>query len=39
LMMDDYLITNPEGEPLRRPVTRVDLAQQREWEGPVPPDG
>jgi hypothetical protein len=39
LMMDDYLITNPEGEPLRRPVTRADLAQQKEWEGPVPPPG
>jgi hypothetical protein len=38
LMMDDYVITNLEGEPLRRPVTRVDLAQQKEWDGPVPPD-
>ena len=38
LMMDDYVITNPDGEPLRRSVTRVDLAQQREWDGPVPPD-
>jgi hypothetical protein len=38
LMMDDYVITDSEGEPLRRPVTRVDLAQQKKWEGPVPPD-
>lgn len=38
LMMDDYIITNPDGEPLRRPVTRTDLAQQKEWRGPVPPD-
>jgi len=38
LMMDDREITNPDGEPLRRPVTRVDLAQQKEWGGPVPPD-
>ena len=38
LMMDDYLITNTDGEPLRRPVTRFDLAQQKEWDGPVPPD-
>jgi len=38
LMMDDHVITNPEGEPLRRPATRIDLAQQKEWNGPVPPD-
>jgi hypothetical protein len=38
LMMDDYLITMDDGEPLRRSVTRVDLVQQKEWEGPVPPD-
>ena len=38
LMMDDYYITDREGEPLRREVTRSDLAQQREWGGPVPPD-
>lgn len=38
LMMDDYMITDSEGEPLRRGVTRPDLVQQREWGGPVPPD-
>jgi hypothetical protein len=38
LYMDDYLVTKPDGEPLRRPVTRYDLVQQREWNGPVPPD-
>ena len=37
LMMDDQTITLPGGEPLRREVTRSDLAQQREWGGPVPP--
>ena len=35
-MMDDLAITR-DGEPLRRPVTRRDLAQQRDWGGPVPP--
>jgi len=38
LMMDDYLITTQDGDPLRRGVTRSDLIQQREWGGPVPPD-
>jgi hypothetical protein len=38
LMMDDYMITDSEGEPLRRGVKRPDLAQQKEWGGPVPPD-
>jgi len=38
LMMDDYLITKPDGEPLRRQVSRTDLVRQREWNGPVPPD-
>jgi hypothetical protein len=38
LMMDDYLITTEAGEPLRRRVDRSDLALQREWRGPVPPD-
>jgi hypothetical protein len=38
LMMDDYITTDRDGDPLRRSVTRSDLAQQREWEGPVPPD-
>lgn len=38
LMMDDYFITDQHGDPLRREVTRSDLAQQREWRGPVPPD-
>lgn len=37
LMMDDYYITGPDGEPLRREVARSDLARQREWGGPVPP--
>ena len=39
LMMDDLVITTMDGDPLRRPVTRSDLAQQKEWRGPVPPDG
>lgn len=39
LMMDDYTIVKPDGEPLRRGVTSSDLAQQKEWGGPVPPDG
>lgn len=38
LMMDDYMITTDDGDPLRRGVTRPDLAQQKEWGGPVPPD-
>lgn len=38
LMMDDHYITDQEGDPLRRGVTRSDLAQQKEWRGPVPPD-
>jgi hypothetical protein len=38
LMMDDYVVTNHEGEPLRRPVSRYDLVQQKKWDGPVPPD-
>jgi len=37
LMMDDWLIVR-DGEPLRRRATRADLGQQREWDGPVPPD-
>ena len=37
LMMDDHSITKPDGEPLRRQVTRADLFQQKEWGGPVPP--
>ena len=39
LMMDDHLITGPDGEPLRRAVAPSDFVQQREWDGPVPPDG
>lgn len=39
LMMDDYTITTDDGEPLRRGVTKGDLVQQRQWGGPVPPDG
>jgi hypothetical protein len=39
LMMDDYVITTDDGEPLRRAVTKGDLVQQRMWGGPVPPDG
>jgi hypothetical protein len=38
LMMDDYLITTEDGEPLRRAVTPSDLVQQKAWDGPVPPD-
>jgi hypothetical protein len=38
LMMDDHMIMMDDGDPLRRPVTRSDLAQQKEWRGPVPPD-
>jgi len=37
LMMDDYLITKPDGEPLRRGVSGPDFVQQRAWGGPVPP--
>lgn len=37
LMMDDYVITTLNGEPLRRRATRQDIGQQRQWEGPVPP--
>jgi hypothetical protein len=39
LMMADHVITTPDGEPLRRPVARSDFIRQREWNGPVPPDG
>lgn len=40
LMMDDLVITRPAtGEPLRRKVTKQDLAQQRVWGGPRPPPG
>lgn len=43
LMMDDYEIREVEtGEPLRREVTRTDLARQREAGGPLwkePPPG
>lgn len=38
LKMDDYLITNSDGEPLRRGVVAADFAQQKQWRGPVPPD-
>lgn len=38
LLMDDYVITDRNGEPLRRGVTGSDFIQQREWNGPVPPD-
>jgi hypothetical protein len=38
LMMDDYVITAHDGEPLRRAVTKGDLVQQKKWDGPVPPD-
>jgi hypothetical protein len=37
LMMNDWNIVE-DGDPLRRGVTRTDLAQQREWGGAVPPD-
>jgi hypothetical protein len=38
LRMDDYAITDQDGEPLRRAVTSTDFAQQQAWQGPVPPD-
>jgi hypothetical protein len=39
LLMDDYVITPVDGSgPLRRGVTPSDFVQQREWDGPVPPD-
>jgi len=39
LLMDDYTISpiSKDG-PLTRPVAPVDFAQQRQWNGPVPPD-
>ena len=38
LMMDDYTTVAPDrDEPLRRAVTRTDMAIQREWGGFVPP--
>lgn len=37
LMMDDYVIIDRNGEPLRRGVTASDFAQQKHWGGPVPP--
>jgi len=38
LLMDDYEITTPEGEPLRREVVSSDFVRQKRWNGPVPPD-
>jgi hypothetical protein len=38
LLMDDWLMVDDDGEPLRRGVTKTDLVQQKEWGGPVPPD-
>lgn len=38
LKMDDWQIVTSDGDPLRRPVTKVDFAQQKDWGGPVPPD-
>jgi hypothetical protein len=38
LVMDDLNFTDADGNPLRRGVTRSDFAQQREWDGPVPPE-
>jgi len=37
LMMDDMTITVPDSNPLRRAVTRGDLAAQKEWGDVVPP--
>lgn len=37
LMMDDWTVVFTNGEPWRREVDPVDLAQQKEWGGPVPP--
>lgn len=39
LMMDDWtIIRDATDEPLRRPVTKTDLMQQKMWGGVVPPD-
>jgi hypothetical protein len=38
LKLEDYEITNTEGEPLTRGVVAADFKRQREWGGPVPPD-
>lgn len=38
LMMDDHVITDSAGEPLRRGVVAADFGQQKDWGGPVPPD-
>lgn len=38
LMMDDYVITTEDGEPLRRRATRQDIGLQKQWQSPVPPD-
>jgi len=39
LLMDDYEITRKDGEPLTRGVVDADFVRQRQWDGPVPPDG
>jgi hypothetical protein len=39
LLMDDYATEPVDGDgPLRRGVASEDFVQQREWDGPVPPD-
>jgi len=37
LMVDDYQITDPNGNPLRRGISKSDFTRQREWGGPQPP--
>jgi hypothetical protein len=37
LLMEDYTLTSPEGQPLTRGVVDADFVQQRQWGGPIPP--
>jgi hypothetical protein len=37
LLIDDYEITGPDGEPLTRGVVSSDFVRQLEWGGPRPP--
>jgi hypothetical protein len=39
LLMDDYKVTTPAGEPLTRGVTNADFIEQRQNGGPVGLDG
>lgn len=38
LLVNDWQITDRNGEPLRRAVVSADFVQHRQWNGPVPPD-